>query len=118
MIFTSRVANVMVRPSILIDLVFSKTLIRKARLIPGLFFYIFTDRVARAGSQVTYLVANARSFRVQGPGSSKNKDCNMCIVCYNVFSKWKTATNPEMPGQSGSVMVDLNKNEAGDRYLH
>ena len=41
----------------------------------------------------------------------------MCIVCYTVFSKWKTATNPEMPGQSGSVMVDLNKNEAGDRYL-
>ena len=41
----------------------------------------------------------------------------MCIVCYNVFSKWKTATNPEMPGQSGLVMVDLNKNEAGDRCL-
>jgi hypothetical protein len=81
----------MVRPSILIDLVFSKTLIRKARLIPGLFFYIFTDRVARAGSQVTYPVANAGSFWVQGPGSGKDNDCYMYMFCYNVYTKMVNA---------------------------
>ena len=88
MTFTSRVASVMVRASILIDLVFSKTLIRKARLTLGFFF---TPKLARAGSQVTYPVASCNW--VQGPGSEsgKDNDCYMYMFCYNVYTKMVNA---------------------------
>ena len=120
MIFTSRVASVMVRASILIDLVFSKTLIRKARLTLG-FFLRPSSHVPGRKLRTRSQMPGASGSRGRGLGPvlkpGKDNDCNVCIFCYTVFSKWKTATNPEMPGQSGSVMVDLNKNEAGDRYL-
>jgi len=51
--FTSRVADVMVRKSISLDR-FLQTLIRRPGINTGSFFL-------RAGSQVTYPVANARS---------------------------------------------------------
>ena len=59
MTFTSRVASVMVRASILIDLVFSKTLIRKARLTLGFFL--------RPSSHVP---GRKLRTRTQKPGSS------------------------------------------------
>jgi len=89
MTFTSRVANVMVRASILIDLVFSKTLIRKARLIPGLFFYIFYAQ-ARTCRVASY-VPGRKCPEAPGVKPGKNKDCNMCIVCYNVYTKMVNA---------------------------
>ena len=66
MIFTSRVANVMVRPSILIDLVFSKTLIRKARLTLG-FFLRPSSHVPGRKLRTRSQMPGASGSRVQGP---------------------------------------------------
>ena len=83
MTFTSRVANVMVRKSIFIDISFLQKLNEKARLIPGLFFYA-QARTCRVASYVP----GRKCPEAPGVKPGKNKDCNMCIVCYNMFSDW------------------------------
>ena len=112
MTFTSRVASVIVRPSILIDLVFSKTLIRKARLIPGLFFYIFTPKLARAGSQVTKLrtrsqMPGASGSRVQGPSPALKPGVNA--------GHKKTRTKP---GFLLWCFNPLNSNQSNNKYYY
>ena len=63
-IFTQRLANAMVRASILIDLVFSKTLIKKSPVNAGFFL---RTRTHVPGRKFTFRVANAGSL--PGPGS-------------------------------------------------
>ena len=91
--FTSRVANVMVRKSIFIDISFLQKLNEKARLIPGLFFYIFYAQ-ARTCRVASYIPGRKRP-ELLGPGSrvqglSPVKIMIVICICFVIMciQKW------------------------------